>query len=101
DAVTNGLADFIAQEEMHRFEGHWWSPGDRHLVFTRVDSSAIPISHRYEFGADALSVFAQRYPYAGKTNAVVDLGVVDLPTGLVRWLDYRDRADDYLARVNV
>jgi len=48
-----------------------------------------------------LSVFAQRYPYAGQTNATVDLGVVDLPARLVRWLDYRDQPDDYLARVNV
>lgn len=36
-SVSNGLADFIAQEEMRRFEGHWWSPGDRFIAFTRVD----------------------------------------------------------------
>jgi len=101
ETVTNGLADFIAQEEMHRFEGHWWSSDDRHLLFTRVDTSAIPISHRYEFGADALHVYAQRYPYAGQSNAAVDLGVVDLRSRTVRWLDYRNHADDYLARINV
>ena len=26
--VSNGLPEFIAQEEMHRFEGHWWSPDE-------------------------------------------------------------------------
>lgn len=101
EAVTNGLADFIAQEEMHRFEGHWWSTDDRHLVFTRVDSSSIPISQRYEFDADGLKVYAQRYPYAGERNAVVQLGAIDVAAKTTRWFDYRNQTDDYLARVNV
>ena len=101
ECVTNGLAEFIAQEEMHRFEGHWWSPDDRHLVFTRVDTSSIPISHRYEFTANQLVAYPQRYPYAGAANAIVDLGVIDLQTRAVHWIDYRDQPDDYLARVAV
>lgn len=101
ECVTNGLAEFIAQEEMQRFEGHWWSPDDRHLVFARVDAAAIPVSHRYEFTADQLVVYPQRYPYAGAANARVDLGVIELQTRTLRWIDYRDRPDDYLARVAV
>jgi dipeptidyl-peptidase-4 len=101
ECVTNGIAEFIAQEEMHRFEGHWWSPDDRFLVFTRVDSSMIPPSHRYEFTASELVAVSQRYPYAGAANAVVDLGVLDLQTRIVRWIDYRAAQDDYLARINV
>ena len=101
DCVTNGVADFIAQEEMHRFEGHWWSPDDRYLAFSRVDDSVIPTSYRYEFTASELVAVAQRYPYAGATNATVELGVIDLQTRAVRWIDYRANADDYLARVNV
>ncbi|HUS14417.1 MAG TPA: DPP IV N-terminal domain-containing protein, partial [Chloroflexia bacterium] len=26
DGITNGLAEFVAQEEMGRHEGYWWSP---------------------------------------------------------------------------
>jgi dipeptidyl-peptidase 4 len=101
ESLTNGLAEFIAQEEMHRFEGHWWSPDDRYLVFARVDSSMIPTSFRYEFTASELVAVAQRYPYAGADNAQVDLGVMDLQSRAVRWIDYRAAPDDYLARVNV
>ena len=36
--ISNGIPEFIAQEEMHRFDGYWWSPDDRLLAFTRVDS---------------------------------------------------------------
>jgi dipeptidyl-peptidase 4 len=101
ETVSNGVADFIAQEEMHRFEGHWWSADDRHLAFTRVDSSAIPVSHRYEFTATELQVYPQRYPFAGANNALVQLGIIDIPTRAIRWLEYRDQPEDYLARVNV
>ena len=101
DGVTNGLAEFIAQEEMHRFEGHWWSTDGRYLVFTRVDETRIPSTYRYEFTAAALLAVPQRYPYAGGINAAVELGVLDIATRAVRWIDWRRAPDDYLARVNV
>lgn len=100
DCVTNGLAEFAAQEEMHRFEGHWWSADDARIVFARVDNASIPETYRYEFTANELVAVAQRYPYAGAENARVELGVLDLGSHSVRWLEYRDQPDDYLARVN-
>ena len=30
---TNGVADFIAQEEMGRMEGFWWSTDSTHVAF--------------------------------------------------------------------
>jgi dipeptidyl-peptidase-4 len=101
ECVTNGIAEFVAQEEMHRFEGHWWSPDDRQLVFARVDTSVIPVTQRYEFTADELVARPQRYPHAGAANARVDLGVIEINTRSQRWIDYRHRPDDYLARVAV
>lgn len=40
---TNGLAEFIAQEEMERSEGFWWSDDSRFIAFTQVDESNVPI----------------------------------------------------------
>jgi dipeptidyl-peptidase-4 len=99
DTVTTGIADFIAQEEMHRFDGHWWSHDDSYLLATRVDSSAIPITHRYEIAADGFTVHAQRYPFAGAANAEVALLAIERATGKRREIEWRDREDDYLARV--
>jgi dipeptidyl-peptidase 4 len=101
DGITNGLAEFIAQEEMHRFEGHWWSPNGRYLIFARVDDAMIPTTYRYEFTATALVAQRQRYPYAGAANATVALGVMELATRTVRWVEWRRAEGDYLARVNV
>ncbi|NJN52543.1 MAG: hypothetical protein HC809_13110 [Gammaproteobacteria bacterium] len=98
---SNGVADFIAQEEMHRFDGHWWGSNDEWLVYTHVDVSPIPIAHRYEFSAGALRVQDQRYPYAGAQHARVELRMLRLRDGLVTVIDWADDSDDYLARVHV
>ena len=100
DTVTNGLAEFIAQEEMARFDGHWWAPDERTLAFARVDVAAIPEIHRYEVDARGIRVIPQRYPYAGGPNAEVRLGLIDAAGGEPRWLDWALAEDDYLARVD-
>lgn len=56
--ITNGLAEFIAQEEMDRCEGFWWSNDSRFIAFTQVDESHIPsfyISHSGSTNADTVS----------------------------------------------
>lgn len=38
--VTHGLADFVAQEEMHRYRGFWWSLDSASIAFTEVCPSS-------------------------------------------------------------
>lgn len=49
---TNGLAEFIAQEEMERSEGYWWSDDSNFIAFTQVDESNIPIFRISHSGSD-------------------------------------------------
>ncbi|MFU8817979.1 MAG: alpha/beta fold hydrolase, partial [Pseudomonadales bacterium] len=97
--VSNGIAEFIAQEEMHRFEGYWWSPDDCWLAYTRVDESVVTETLRHEIQADSVTVVPQRYPFAGADNADVRLLVLHLASGAIREIPYHVEDDDYLARV--
>ena len=49
---TNGLAEFIAQEEMDRNDGYWWSDDSRFIAFTQVDESNVPPFRISHSGAD-------------------------------------------------
>ncbi len=101
EGVTNGLAEYVAQEEMDRKRGYWWSPDSAYLAFVRVDSRHIPLYPIVHQGKESVAVEEHRYPFAGTRNAVVRLGVVavDGHPGEVTWMDLGMDDDIYLARV--
>jgi dipeptidyl-peptidase-4 len=99
---THGLAEFVAQEEMGRAHGFWWSPDGERLAFTEVDETHIPIYRIVHQGSDDVGEGAQedhRYPFAGAANANVRLGVVGAAGGDLVWCDLGDEWE-YLARVD-
>jgi len=98
--VAYGTAEFIAQEEMDRYTGYWFSLDDSRIAYTRVDESGVRLEERTEIYADGARTFKQRYPAAGTANAVVQLFVRDLDSGEVREMDLGDNKDIYLARVD-
>ncbi len=100
ETVSNGLADFLAAEEMHRFDGHWWAPDGQALVYCKVDEGPVAVSHRLELDADGARTVPQRYPFAGAVNPTVSLWRYELASGTNRCLWQSQPGDDYLARVH-
>ncbi|HRQ41997.1 MAG TPA: S9 family peptidase [Chloroflexota bacterium] len=99
---TNGLAEYIAQEELGRSQGYWWSPDSQWLAFAEVDETHIPIYRIVHQGKDAVGEGAQedhRYPFAGMPNARVRLGVISRTGGAPIWMDLGEDDEVYLARV--
>ena len=98
--VRWGEAEFVAQEEMDRHTGYWWSPDDRRIAVERFDESMVGVVTRAAIGATGTKVYEQRYPVAGSANAVVELYVMD-PDGRRRVkVDLGKESDIYLARVD-
>lgn len=100
---SHGLAEYIAQEEMGRSHGFWWSHDGRWLAFTEVDETHIPRYRIMHAGKDGVGDDAQEdhaYPFAGAANAKVRLGVVAAAgSERVTWMDLGDDPEQYLARV--
>ncbi len=95
-----GEAEFVAQEELDRSTGYWWSPDDRRIAVQRFDESRVGVVTRAAIGATGTKVFDQRYPAAGTPNAVVDLYVMNPDgSGKVK-VDLGKNDDIYLARVD-
>jgi dipeptidyl-peptidase-4 len=100
DTIRWGEAEFVAQEEMGRLAGYWWSPDDSRIVVQRTDEAAVGIVTRAAIGAKGTKVFDQRYPAAGTDNAVVELYVMNPDgTGSVK-IDLGANLDIYVARVD-
>lgn len=100
DTIRWGEAEFVAQEEMGRLTGYWWSPDDSRLVVQRTDESPVGIVTRAAIGATGTKVFDQRYPVAGSDNAIVELYVLDPDGGNRVKVDLGEESDIYIARVD-
>lgn len=99
-AIKYGVAEFVAQEEMGRQTGYWWSPNDDFIAYTVVDESSVDIVQRFDINADGVTVIEQRYPRAGTTNAEVGVVVQNIKTKKRFRVDLGDDKDIYLARLN-
>lgn len=97
--VTNGLAEFVAEEEMGRFAGYWWSPDGKTLAYEHADASkvekfAIADPTHPERGAEVFP-----YPRPGKLNTEVTLGLIPATGGRTTWVSWDRAAFPYLATV--
>src|SRR5262249_701507 len=73
--VSYGLPEFVAQEEMDRFEGYWWSPDSRWLLVERSDASALEKLRIMDPANPTRAPEENPYPRPGKVNADVRLAI--------------------------
>jgi dipeptidyl-peptidase-4 len=97
--VTWGQAEFIAQEEMDRSRGFWWSPDSDRLLAARVDSTGVQRWWIADPANPDRPASEIAYPKAGSPNAEVTLAVLSLDGGRTEVVWDRE-AYPYLARVH-
>ena len=101
DTIGNGVAEFVADEEMDRHTGYWWAPDDSAIAFARIDESKVPVQKRYEVYPDRTEVVEQRYPAAGETNVAIKLATIaPKPGAAPQWIDLGKNPEIYLTRVD-
>lgn len=98
-SLKNGMAEFVAQEEMGRYTGYWWSPDERHIAYLQVDESPVDEITRSEIYADRIDLITQRYPAAGRPNVILKLAIVNVESGKTHWVSLGEDTDIYVPRV--
>ncbi|RMH19935.1 MAG: S9 family peptidase [Acidobacteria bacterium] len=99
ETVTNGLAEFVAQEEMRRYHGFWWSPDGRFIAYQQTDVEGVEVFRIADPADPTKEPHASPYPRPGKRNAEVRLGVMPAAGGETTWVDWDRRRYPYLASV--
>jgi dipeptidyl-peptidase-4 len=96
---TNGLAEFVAQEEMGRFSGYWWSPDSKSIAFEEADHEGVETWYVADPAKPDQKPLQQFYPRPGKKNVSVRLGIVAISGGNPVWVEWDRKTHEYLASV--
>jgi dipeptidyl-peptidase-4 len=99
EGISHATAEFVAQEEMDRMEGYWWSGDGRSVAFQETDERGVEQLRVSDPTHPEREAEANRYPRAGRANAVVRVGVVPVTGGAPRWIEWDRARYPYLARV--
>lgn len=94
-----GVAEFVAQEELERRRGTWWSPDSKLLAFQRTDLRPVDTLYVADARNPDKPPVPFRYPRAGRPNAKVDLGLVPVTGGAPRWVSWDLARYPYLVHV--
>ncbi len=99
DVISNGLPEFVAQEEMDRFRGFWWAPDGKSIVYQETNTRGMDKSYIADPSKPEQPPQSWPYPRPGRANAVVRLGIVDVRGGATRWIAWDNVAFPYLVSV--
>lgn len=97
--IQNGLAEFVAQEEMSRMRGYWFSPDSRRIAYQETDTTGVERMHILDPMHPEQEARAWPYPRPGRDNASVRLGVIGVNGGATRWLEWDRERYPYLCSV--
>lgn len=100
ELVSHGTSEFVAQEEMGRHEGYWWSPDSSMLICQQTDESEVETRYIANPLHPEERPASFRYPRAGSANATVRLALIPRSGGDPRWIEWDSARYPYVARVD-
>ncbi|HTR96745.1 MAG TPA: DPP IV N-terminal domain-containing protein [Candidatus Acidoferrales bacterium] len=96
DRITWGLPEFVAQEEMDRFAGYWWSPDSKWLLVQRTDETNVERMRIADPAHPEQPPQEWAYPRPGRTNADVKLAILSAAGGEPTWIEWDRTRYPYL-----
>jgi dipeptidyl-peptidase-4 len=97
--VRNGHFDWVYEEEFEIIEGWRWSPDSKWIAFWQIDEQDVSQYSITEYDSLYLNWNHMRYPESGGANAGVRIGVVNINTGEIVWMDTGRDKDIYIPRI--
>ena len=98
--LSHGAAEFVAQEEMDRREGYWWSPDSKSIAYQETSTEGMETMHISDATHPERPPQSWPYPRAGQPNAQVRLGLMSVAGGETTWIQWDRERYPYLASVN-
>ena len=98
EGISNGN-NYVHRNEFGIYKGTFWSPRGNYIAYYRLDQSMVtkyPLVHIDERPAQAEFI---RYPMTGMTSEQVKVGIYNLKTGSIVFLQTGEPRDQYLTNI--
>jgi dipeptidyl-peptidase-4 len=97
ERLLNGVADFLAQEELSRYDAFWWHPKSKDVAFLQTDLKGLPIVGIPS--ARSSETDFHPYSFAGAAVGAWQLGTIRCEDASVSWCPVEESwRDGYLTR---
>ncbi len=97
--LLNGELDWVYPEELDLSTATWWSPDSKKIAFMQFNVEKEFVYPQTDLLGLRAQAEPERYPQAGTPNAKVRIGVIDVASGDIRWMNLGETANTLLARV--
>ena len=102
--TTDGSREIVYGQSVHRNEfgiekGTFWSPDGQRLAFYRMDQSMVADYPQVDIDPRIAAGVPDKYPMAGETSHKVTVGVYDLQTEKIIYLQTGDPTDRYFTNI--
>ena len=102
--TTDGSREVVYGQSVHRNEfgiekGTFWSPDGQRLAFYRMDQSMVADYPQVDIDPRIAADVPDKYPMAGETSHKVTVGVYDLQTEKIIYLQTGDPTDRYFTNI--
>ena len=102
---TDGSREIVYGQSVHRNEfgirkGTFFSPDGKKLAFYRMDQTMVADYPQVNTFAREAAYEPDKYPMAGMTSHQVTVGIADVATGAVKYLDLGDVTDRYFTNIS-
>lgn len=98
--IINGATDWVYEEEFGFAKAWYWSPDGEKIAFYRFNESDVREFFMTDWGSLYPGQTRFKYPKSGQENSVVKIGVYDISSGNMVWMDIGAESNQYIPRIN-
>jgi len=97
--VINGHFDWVYQEELSAVRGWVSSDDGAHLAFWRFDQKYVPEVQIAKWDSLYFNFMNIPYSKAGGENSLMNVGVIDLFSGDIKWIEFESNEEFYIPKI--
>jgi dipeptidyl-peptidase-4 len=101
ETILNGTLSWVYWEEIfgRRDIGYWWSPDSKAIAFLQTDESPVGTAYFLDHRPNYAKLITQRHPKTGTANPTVKVGIIEIASGKITWVDLDPESYEYIIRV--